>query len=317
MGVRFAKTLYSLSGRSGSTTVLDATPKPRHVSGSAVSDGDIGFGEGLDPKKLRNFSSSIDLSQTPTSRKQQSQTMSLITGRNNCRLTENTRTTYSARNSLGNQLVVKEGYLSKKTATNTTGLSFPTSLSRGWKVYRVTLRGAKLSFYKPPPESLLREQFPNDTDPRASVMMPPDDGDADGPRMPLNPGEVDTRTRSLLYESSVRAGVIISPLSQRYVFGECFSEIDSHTFKFKRYACVLIFDDTIVVLKRKWIKQNIASSFIGAVSNKMRLSRTFTHRKSKTSQKSPAEEKVSGDNASLASADLSIQGKGYFTKWQH
>ncbi|KAJ2312243.1 hypothetical protein IWW54_002197, partial [Coemansia sp. RSA 2705] len=91
----------------------------------------------------------------------------------------------------------------------------------------------------------------------------------------------------------------------RYTFGECFTEVDLRSLKFKRYVCVLIFDDTIVVLKRRWVRQGLASSFFGAVSNKMRFgksSRVKAHQLT--------------DNSSLVSAELGITGKGYFTKWK-
>ncbi|KAJ1915767.1 hypothetical protein H4219_004149 [Mycoemilia scoparia] len=377
VGSSLRKTLYSLSGRSGSTTVLDTSSRSsRHASIGASGGGggstitnlynenrpssnvpfpsgskieSLGGGHGLDTKKLRNFSSTTDLSRNtmfiPTTEniKTPQSTVSgdISAGQFNtapptaAATTVNFGPSDSTRSSLGSQLVIKEGYLSKKSAANTAGISFPTSLTRGWKVYRVALKGAKLFFYKPPSESEMRELFPDDHDPRKSTMLTTlagqgnsndaDDPD-DGPPFPLNTNEIDSRSQKILYESSVRGGVIVSPLVQSYVFGECFSEIDPFTFKFKRYVCVLIFKDTVVVLKRKWIKQNIASSFIGAVSNKMKFGRPFAHRRSKlqASHQSPktSEEAKPGlgpDNASLASAAnvTSANGKGYFTKWQH
>ncbi|KAJ1936150.1 hypothetical protein GGF37_005724, partial [Kickxella alabastrina] len=98
---------------------------------------------------------------------------------------------------------------------------------------------------------------------------------------------------------------ITAPLCERFVFGECFTEVDLRSLKFKRYICALIFDDTIVVLKRRWVRQGLASSFFGAVSNKMRFGKGA---RAKTTQ--------APDNSSLVSAELGIQGKGYFTKWK-
>ncbi|KAJ1957701.1 hypothetical protein EC988_000699, partial [Linderina pennispora] len=171
-------------------------------------------------------------------------------------------------------MITKEGYLSKKTDINPS-TSIASALSRGWKVYRVVLKGAKLFFYKPPSESELRAMFPEEiaaaenesvggyTRPSMSTVF--DDGHGGGASgMPLTPGEVDSGSRGILFEPGVHDGQITEPLCDRYLFGECFTEVDLRTLKFKRYVCVLIFDDTLVVLKRRWVRQGIASSFFGA-----------------------------------------------------
>ncbi|KAJ2763152.1 hypothetical protein IWQ56_004894, partial [Coemansia nantahalensis] len=68
----------------------------------------------------------------------------------------------SARSSTGAPVLpTKEGYLSKKTDINPS-TSLASALSRGWKVYRVVLKGAKIFFYKPPSESELRAMFPEE-----------------------------------------------------------------------------------------------------------------------------------------------------------
>ncbi|KAJ2518597.1 hypothetical protein H4217_003228 [Coemansia sp. RSA 1939] len=224
----------------------------------------------------------------------------------------------SARSSAGASVpIAKEGYLSKKTDINPS-TSLASALSRGWKVYRVVLKGAKLFFYKPPSESELRAMFPeeiaaatNETAGgyvRASFSASgyEDGGYTNSSGFPMSPGEVDSSSRAMLFEPGVHDGEITVPLSERYVFGECFTEVDLRSLKFKRYVSVLIFDDTIVVLKRRWVRQGIASSFFGAVSNKMRFgkgSRTKAHQVP--------------DNSSLVSAELGIKGKGYFTKWKY
>ncbi|KAJ2759988.1 hypothetical protein IWQ56_005594, partial [Coemansia nantahalensis] len=123
---------------------------------------------------------------------------------------------------------------------------------------------------------------------------------------PMAPGEVDSGSRGILFEPGVCDGEITAPLCERYAFGECFTEVDLLSLKFKRYVCVLIFDDTIVVLKRRWVRQGLASSFFGAVSNKMRFGKSA--RAPKTHQ--------AADNSSLISSELGIVGKGYFTKWK-
>ncbi|KAJ2090087.1 hypothetical protein IW138_002897 [Coemansia sp. RSA 986] len=225
----------------------------------------------------------------------------------------------SARSSAGAAVpIAKEGYLSKKTDINPS-TSLASALSRGWKVYRVVLKGAKLFFYKPPSESELRAMFPeeiaaatNETAGgyvRASFSAAAayeDGGYTNSSGFPMSPGEVDSGSRAILFEPGVQDGEITAPLCERYVFGECFTEVDLRSLKFKRYVSVLIFDDTIVVLKRRWVRQGIASSFFGAVSNKMRFGKGS---RSKVHQPT--------DNSSLVSAELGIKGKGYFTKWKY
>ncbi|KAJ2708320.1 hypothetical protein H4S00_006971, partial [Coemansia sp. D1744] len=191
----------------------------------------------------------------------------------------------SARSSAGASITVaKEGYLSKKTDINPS-TSLASALSRGWKVYRVVLKGAKIFFYKPPSESELREMFPeeiaaatNETAGgyfRTSMSVSAhDDAGSSAAGFPMAPGEVESGSRGILFEPGVRDGEITVPLCERYTFGECFTEVDLRSLKFKRYVCALIFDDTIVVLKRRWVRQGLASSFFGAVSNKMRFGKS-------------------------------------------
>ncbi|KAJ2490641.1 hypothetical protein IWW37_003015 [Coemansia sp. RSA 2050] len=235
----------------------------------------------------------------------------------------------SARSSAGASITaVKEGYLSKKTDINPS-TSLASALSRGWKVYRVVLKGAKIFFYKPPSESELRAMFPeeiaaasNETAGgyfRASMSTAAhyDEGNSgsnvgggvggNGTGFPMAPGEMEAGSRAIIFEPGVHDGEITAPLCERYLFGECFTEVDLRSLKFKRYVCVLIFDDTIVVLKRRWVRQGLASSFFGAVSNKMRFGKGSSRGKSQQLT----------DNSSLVSAELGIQGKGYFTKWKY
>ncbi|KAJ2781913.1 hypothetical protein GGI15_003082 [Coemansia interrupta] len=220
----------------------------------------------------------------------------------------------SARSSAGASVPpTREGYLSKKTDINPS-TSLASALSRGWKVYRVVLKGAKLFFYKPPSESEMRAMFPEETAAatketaggyfRASTSTVTHD-DVNGSSFPLAPGEIDAGSRAVLFSPGVSDGEIAPPLCERYVFGECFTEVDLRSLKFKRYVCALIFDDTIVVMKRRWVRQGLASSFFGAVSNKMRFGKGARVKNTQVA-----------DNSSLVSAELGIQGKGYFTKWK-
>ncbi|PWA03694.1 hypothetical protein BB558_000141 [Smittium angustum] len=194
-------------------------------------------------------------------------------------------------------IITKEGYLSKKTDVMS-GTSLSSALGRGWNVYRVVLKGAKIFFYKPPPESALKTLFNHEIPEKSSEA---DESARTG--MPLTPMEIDSGSRAIFFDPVVSEGIIQKPLSERYVFGECFTEVEVRSLKFKRYVCVLIFEDKIAILKRRWVKEGRASSFFVAVSNKIRFTK-----------KNPPSIR---DNSSLVSAEFGIKGKGHFTKWKN
>ncbi|KAJ1984197.1 hypothetical protein H4R34_000803 [Dimargaris verticillata] len=211
-----------------------------------------------------------------------------------------------------NATIAKEGYLNRKTDLNPHSSVSAALLARGWKVYRVLLKGSKLYFYKPPSEADLRKQFPFEGSPLSTTsprILPAeaDQSEADDSEvyhgLPLVESEFDPSAATLIFESDVRGGTLTAPLRTRYVFGGLFTEVDIVKFKFKRYVCLLIFDDTVVVCKRKWVKQH--KGVIGAVSHVFRRARSINSRLKDS------------DTASLRSVDSSGRSVGYYTKWKH
>ncbi|KAI9297348.1 hypothetical protein K502DRAFT_313094 [Neoconidiobolus thromboides FSU 785] len=191
--------------------------------------------------------------------------------------------------------IIKEGYLNKKvdmipgSVTNT--------LTRSWKLYYVTLLGAKLSFYKPPTEAEVRNSIafstsslgsssPLSSSPSSVFSKTSRSPSSTG--MPLIPATFDSNARSLLF-SSTRTS---KPLSEKYVYGDIFTEVDVLHFKFKRYTCLLIFDELLMVFKRRWIRNNRTSIF-NAVNDALKIG-------------SPGNLNEEMDPS-----------KGSFTKWKH
>ncbi|PVV04347.1 hypothetical protein BB560_001150 [Smittium megazygosporum] len=195
-----------------------------------------------------------------------------------------------------NSATTKEGFLSKRSDL-LYGSSFGSSLGRSWKIYKVILKGAKLFFYKPPSENALKAIFVEEADNQYASP------DATKFGMPLRPSEINSDTRPLLFQPVVNDGVIQKPLSERYIYGECFSEISISTLKFKRYVCLLIFDDKLVILKRKWTKGSRASNFFSAFSNKIKIGKKVSSPEIK-------------DSASVANSEISTKGKGHYSKWK-
>ncbi|KAJ1653522.1 hypothetical protein IWQ61_006371 [Dispira simplex] len=213
------------------------------------------------------------------------------------------------RQSAGGAIILKEGYLNRKTDLNPLNSVSTALLARGWKVYRVLLKGSKLYFYKPPSEGDLRKQFPFEGSPLSTVgprmLIPePETPTGDDCRgLVLNMGEFDPTTSPLIFQADVQDGTITAPLSTRYVFGGIFTEVDIFNFKFKRHVSLLVFDDVVVVCKRKWVKQH--KGMVGAVSNVFRLARSMSTRSKES------------DTHSLRSVEvLSRKKTGYFTKWK-
>ncbi|OLY78371.1 Rho GTPase-activating protein 23 [Smittium mucronatum] len=194
-------------------------------------------------------------------------------------------------------VVIKSGYLSKKS-DNMSVTSLSSALGRGWRVYRVVLKGAKLFFYKPPPESELKAIF-NVKDSQDLPSVPKSSSSG----MPVSPAELETSSRSILFDPVISDGIIQKPLCERYIFGDCFTEVEIKKLKFKRYVCILIFDDKIVILKRKWVREGKTSNFLLSLGNKMKINKKGYN-------------STVPDDSSLVSTEFGIKGKGYFTKWK-
>ncbi|RKP24354.1 hypothetical protein SYNPS1DRAFT_29876, partial [Syncephalis pseudoplumigaleata] len=119
------------------------------------------------------------------------------------------------------------GYLAKKT-----------DFRGGWKVYEACMRGGKLYFYKAASQAT-RHQV----------------SDADGKGMALQVADFDPAASAFLFEPSPAA-----PLVTQYQFGLKVSELDVTTMRFRRYACVLLFEGRLVICRRKWVRSSRAQA---------------------------------------------------------
>ncbi|KXN72592.1 ras GEF [Conidiobolus coronatus NRRL 28638] len=199
----------------------------------------------------------------------------------------------------GTSAIIKEGYMNKKTDTNASSVS--SSLGRSWRLYYVTLRGAKLIFYKPPTEAEIQSTLAHSTGKfQASPKTTPASSLAsidDGPKnmgMFLIPATFDSAARSFLFEPRlVGPSRSQPPLSENYFYGEMFTEVDVRYFKFKRYTSLLIFNDSIMVFKRRWIHNN-RSSIFDTVNSAFKIGSSYN-----------------------TPPDKVDPTKGYYTKWKH
>ncbi|GES99991.1 GTPase-activating protein BEM2/IPL2 [Rhizophagus clarus] len=158
-------------------------------------------------------------------------------------------------NSLSNVNVIKEGYLKKIDFD-----SKPFLTSRGWKVYKVNLRASKLYFYKPPSEAVLKTFFPNNNNDSSigkdvqSTSFSPVIANDRG--MNLNPSNFDSNAVKFIFESN---------LITKYYYGEMGYEVDrSVLMRFKKLICLLIFEDNVIICKRKFIRYTTNLRLMGA-----------------------------------------------------
>ncbi|KAK9768485.1 hypothetical protein K7432_000825 [Basidiobolus ranarum] len=345
----FTNAFNALFGRSRSTTSRKSTPDkepPNSPKQPAVMDLNVtGSPSASHASSPEVFSSSIDhISGTFTgsnSSQNLSQSLSQILESDGSRptstlsaphafrprsssmsaiSTETKSLCNSPRDSLAGSIVLKEGYLNKKADTYQSGAI---GLGRGWKVYRVVLKGAKLYFYKPPTENEIRSIFPLSKNGRPLTIS--ESVEVSPKKLPvfnrsshvskglrLVSSSFASSTRALLFEptSDISNDPFLNPiynlggssLSSRYYFGECFTEVDSTNFRFKRYVCLLIFEDVLMICKRKWVKHH-RNSLLDVVNDAIRLA--------------GGSGAVTSDSF-LQSEDKAFQqGKGYFTKWKH
>ncbi|CAG8444185.1 2318_t:CDS:2, partial [Cetraspora pellucida] len=216
--------------------------------------------------------------------------------------------------SISNVPIIKEGYLNKKIDFDVKSISS----SRGWKAYRVILRGSKLYFYRPPSEAVLKTFFPNNKDMGKDIISTLSPINERG--MPLNPLNFDTSASKLIFESNDKFS---PPLISKYYYGEICYEVDrTVAMRFKKHVCLLIFEDNVVICKRKWVRYTSANlrPIIDAMG--------FGGNHSSTNVTSPNINSDSGgqdwDTRSISSTrgipendGSSInKGKGYYTKWK-
>ncbi|KAI9239329.1 MAG: hypothetical protein BYD32DRAFT_459889 [Podila humilis] len=242
-------------------------------------------------------------------------------------------------------IIHQEGFLNKKVELHA-GES-----GHGWKVYRVQLKSSKLYFYKPyPTEDKPNFQGPkdhrhtnnhNNVSPMPYQSHHPQHSSSSilSPRlsitnecgMVLAAFKFESSTRTLLFEGNAKAlsqgGLAFAPPVTKYVYGECFTEIDRQTMQFKRHVALLLFEDSVIVCKRKWIRY---------ASTKVKDAIKFSSNNSSNNQSERTD--GSGPGAPLRKRQQSLSGisnisldsknsigersrsekqRGYFTKWKH
>ncbi|CAG8561211.1 4285_t:CDS:2 [Diversispora eburnea] len=229
--------------------------------------------------------------------------------------------------SISNVPIIKEGYLNKRIDFDAKSLS----TSRGWKVYRVILKGSKLYFYRPPSEAVLKTFFPNNKDLNMSKEM----GSTLSPviatdrGMNLNPANFDPGAIKLIWEgitTNTELG-ITQPLISKYYYGEICYEVDrSMAMRFKKSVCLLIFEDNVIICKRKWVRYTSANlrpimdamGFGGGGGN---YSSNVTSPNSNIDLNGQDDRDTKSINSIRGTQDNdnsnnTNKGKGYYTKWK-
>ncbi|KAI8051320.1 hypothetical protein BDF22DRAFT_744933 [Syncephalis plumigaleata] len=126
----------------------------------------------------------------------------------------------------GHPLIAGDGtaMTHQQPITNLSGyLAKKTDFRGGWKVYEATMRGGKLYFYKPASQAA-RHQV----------------SDTDGKGMALQVADFDPAASAFLFEPS--------------------NGTEVKSMRFRRYACVLLFEGRIVICRRKWIRSSRAQA---------------------------------------------------------
>lgn len=172
-------------------------------------------------------------------------------------------------------LIFLEGYLNKKMDLHS-GES-----GHGWKVYKIVLKSSKLYFYKP----MSTDERPRFQDPKdhnrqhlspnqayqdqqtyyhhpqhssSSAVVSPRLSITNESGMVLSAFNFESSTRTLLFEGNAKSlslgAQAFAPPVTKYVYGECFTEIDRLTMQFKKHVALLLFEDSVVICKRKWMR---------------------------------------------------------------
>ncbi|KAG0347382.1 hypothetical protein BG004_007884 [Podila humilis] len=251
-------------------------------------------------------------------------------------------------------IVYQEGFLNKKVDLHS-GES-----GHGWKVYKVSLKSSKLYFYKPSPmdekpkfqgprdhqrhdNQINNAHNPNSFQHRqlhqhslSSGVISPRLSITNECGMVLAAFKFESSTRTLLFEGNAKAlnqgGLTFAPPATKYLYGECFTEIDRQTMQFKRHIALLLFEDNVILCKRKWIryastKVKDAIKFSSSSSNN-----NGSNSSERTDGSGPGapmgkRQQASSGNSSIlvdstGTGDNKLRSgnekqKGYFTKWKH
>ncbi|KAF9173243.1 rho GTPase-activating protein [Mortierella sp. AD011] len=250
-------------------------------------------------------------------------------------------------------LIYQEGYLNKKVELHSG------ETGHGWKIYKVALKSSKLYFYKPlATDERPKFQDPKDHNRRRSQQhyhyLSPNYAYRDqqgyhhqqhssssgiiSPRlsitnecgMVLSAFNFESSTRTLLFEGNAKSisqgGQAFAPPITKYVYGECFTEIDRLSMQLKKHVALLLFEDSVVICKRKWIRYTSTKvkdviKFNSNSHDKSEAQDTVSGRRqgslSGISYKSGDSRRSDGEYQSRNSFDQPDKQRGYFTKWKH
>ncbi|CAG8751814.1 7739_t:CDS:1, partial [Acaulospora morrowiae] len=214
--------------------------------------------------------------------------------------------------------IIKEGYLNKRVDFDVKSVS----TSRSWKVYHVELKGSKLYFYKPPSEAVLKTFFPNNkglntVKDMASTLSPLNERG-----MYLSPSSFESSASKLIFEGvSTNSEIEMnSPLISKYHYGEVCYEVDrTSAMRFKKHVCLLIFEDSVVICKRKWVRHTAPNlrPIIGVMGFGGNHSPTNVAPSNDASGQD-WDTKSIGSIRGIPDNDGSTtnKGKGYYTRWK-
>ncbi|KAF9139731.1 rho GTPase-activating protein [Mortierella sp. GBA39] len=246
-------------------------------------------------------------------------------------------------------MICQEGYLNKKVDLHSG------EAGHGWKVYKVILKSSKLYFFRPgstdekpkfqdakdhqrhqmslarglqdDPFNSLHSQHSSVSGAASSRMSITNECG-----IVLSAFKFESSTRTLLFEGNAKAlgqgTLVFAPPVSRYIYGESFTEIDRATMQFKKHVALLLFEDSVMICKRKWIRSTAAK-----VKDAIKFS-SNTHEKadrqepSSMGKRQPSASGISyksgdsrgseGEPKSRSSFDRPTdKQKGYFTKWKH
>lgn len=149
--------------------------------------------------------------------------------------------------------------------------------------------------------------------------------------MVLSAFNFESTTRTLLFEGNAKSlghgAHAFAPPVTKYVYGECFTEIDRLTMQSKKHVALLLFEDSVVICKRKWMRYTSTK-----VKDAIKFS-SNSNEKSETPEQASGKHQGSMSGISYKSADSrgsegeqrirstldqpSEKQRGYFTKWKH
>ncbi|KAF9934048.1 rho GTPase-activating protein [Linnemannia zychae] len=246
-------------------------------------------------------------------------------------------------------MIYQEGYLNKKVDLHSG------EGGHGWKVYKVLLKSSKLYFYRPGPTDD-RPKFQDAKDHQRHQMSLArglqDDtyssfhsqsfslgsGGASSRLsitnecgMILSAFKFESSTRTLLFEGNAKplgqGTLVFAPPVARYIYGESFTEIDRATMQFKKHVALLLFEDSVMICKRKWIRST-AAKVKDAIKFNSNTHENNDRQEPSTGKRQPSVSGISyksgdsrgseGEPKPRSSFDRPTdKQRGYFTKWKH